>query len=138
MRMGDMLKEQGAHLSLQQEATRRTEGLEQAVAESSRTMQYVRGQVEGAAAEGRATDARLTALMSARNGDHDELTRLTDVLGSINQTLRQVDLRLGDLGERYAGVREELASLSARVSHLELSPTGSVSGALLTGRSEGH
>jgi hypothetical protein len=101
-------------------------------------MQYVRGQVEGAAAEGRATDARLTALMSARNGDHDELTRLTDVLGSINQTLRQVDLRLGDLGERYAGVREELASLSARVSHLELSPTGPVSGALLTGRSEGH
>jgi len=138
MRMGDVLKEQGAHVGLQQEATRRTDALEQAVAESGRAVQYVRGQVEGAAAEGRATDARLTALMSARNGDHDELTRLADVLGSINQTLRQVDLRLGDLGERYAGVREELASLSARVSHLELAPTRPVSGTLLSGRSEGH
>lgn len=138
MRMGDVLKEQGTQLGLQQEATRRTNALEQTVGESARAMQYVRGQVEGAAAEGRATDARLTALMSARNGDHDELTRLADVLGSINQTLRQVDLRLGDLGERYVGVREELANLSARVSHLELAPTGHVSGALLTGRSEGH
>ena len=138
MRMGDMLKEQGALVSGQQDVTRRVDTVHQAIEETARATQHVRGQVEGAADEGRATDARLTALMAARNGDHDELTRITDVLGSIHQTLRQVDLRLGDLGERYAGVREELASRSARVSHLELAPTRPGAANLLGGRTEGH
>ena len=136
--MGDVLKEQAVHLTTQQDVSKRVGDLDQAIGETARGMQYVRGQVEEAAAEGRATDARLTALMSARNGDHDELTRLGDLLASIQQTLRQVDLRLGDLGERYAGVRDELANISARVSHLELAPTGSVSAGMLTGRTEGH
>jgi chromosome segregation ATPase len=138
MRMGDVLKEQADHGAAQQDTTRRIVDLEQTVAGSARDLQYVRGHVEGAAADGRATDARLTALMSARNADHDELSQLTDLLGSIQQTLRQVDLRLGDLGERYAGVRDELANLSARVSHLELAQTHPVSAAMLAGRSEGH
>jgi hypothetical protein len=137
MRMGDVLKEQAGHATTQNETVRRLGELEEATSDSVRGMQYLRGQVEDATAEGRATDARLTALMSARNGDHDELTRLVDMLAGIQQTLRQVDLRLGDLGERHAGVRDELANLSARVSHLELAPSP-VSGSLLTGRTEGH
>ena len=76
--------------------------------------------------------------MSARNADHDELTRLTDAIVSIQQILRQVDLRLGDLGERYAGVREELAALSARVNHVELAATTPTSATLLTQTTEGH
>jgi hypothetical protein len=56
----------------------------------------------------------------------------------VQQTLRQVDLRLGDLGERYTGIREELASLSARVSLLELAPTRSVASSMLREPSEGH
>lgn len=138
MRMGDVLKEQSGQLAAQHDVARRVSEIEHGVVESTRGLQYLRSQVEGASADGRATDARLTALMSARNGDHDELTRLADLLGSIHQTLRQVDLRIGDLGERFAGVREELASLAARVSHLELAPTQPVSAGVLTGRTEGH
>lgn len=136
MRMGDMLKEQAALVNGHQDVVRGVDTLKLAVEESTRTMQDMRGRIDGTATDGRATDARLTALMAARNGDHDDLARITDVLGSIQQTLRQVDLRLGDLGERYAGVREELATLSARVSHLELTPTRP--GSLLSGRTEGH
>jgi len=138
LRMGDMLKEQAEQLTGQQEVTRRIGALEQAAVESVRSLQYLRGQVEGTGAEGRATDARLTGLISARSADHDELARLAEVLASIQQTLRQIDLRLGDLGERQAGVREELASLSARVSNLELAPTRPVTATMLTERTEGH
>lgn len=138
MRMGDVLKEQSGQLAAHQDVARRVGEIEQGTTEATRGLHYLRGQVEGAAADGRATDARLTALMSARNGDHDELTRLADLLSSIHQTLRQVDLRIGDLGERYAGVRDELANLAARVSHLELAPTQPVSATMLTGRTEGH
>lgn len=138
MRMGDVLKEQAGQLTANQDTARKITELDQCLAESNRGMQAVRDQAEGAVAEGRATDARLTALMSTRNADHNELTRLADLLSSVQQTLRQVDLRLGDLGERYVGVREDLASLSARVSHLELAPTQPVSATMLTGRTEGH
>lgn len=138
MRMGDVLKEQADHGAAQQDTQRRLGELEQTAGASTRDVQYLRGQVEGATSEGRATDARLTALMSARNVDRDELTRLGDLLAGIQQTLRQVDLRLGDLGERYAGVRDELANLSARVSHLELAQTRPVPGTMFTAPSEGH
>jgi chromosome segregation ATPase len=138
VRMGDVLKEQATQLAANQDSARKMVELHEAVIESNRGAQTIREQAESAAAEGRATDSRLTALMSARNADHDELTRLNDLLVGIQQTLRQVDLRLGDLGERYVGVREDLANLSARVSHLELAPTRPVSATMLTGRTEGH
>ena len=138
MRMGDVLKEQGAQVATHQDMARKITELDQSLAESTRSVQSVREQAESAAAEGRATDAGLTALMAVRNADHDEFARLVDLLGSVQQTLRQVDLRLGDLGERYAGVREELAGLSARVIHLELAPTRPISATILTGRTEGH
>jgi DNA repair exonuclease SbcCD ATPase subunit len=138
MRMGDVLKEQATQLAINQEVARKTVELTEALAQSSRDGQEIQARLEVAATEGRATDSRLTALMSARNADHDELTRFNELLAGIQQTLRQVDLRLGDLGERYAGVREDLANLSARVSHLELAPTRPVSATMLTGRTEGH
>jgi chromosome segregation ATPase len=145
MRMGDVLKEQATDVAARQEVDRRIGELDRTMSEldrtlitSSRTMKDADDHREQLAVEGRATDARLTALISARNVDHDELARITDVLMSIQQTLRQVDLRLGDLGERYAGVREDLAGLSARVSHLELAATSPVSASLLAGRTEGH
>ncbi len=138
MRMGDVVKEQATQVNTQQEVGRRLDGLDQLVAESTRLVQSAWSQVADATVAGRATDARLTALVAMRDGDHYELTRLGDILGNIHQTLRQVDLRLGDLGERYAAVRDELANLSARVSRLELAPTQVASGSLLTLGSEGH
>jgi archaellum component FlaC len=138
MRMGDVLKEQAAQIVTHQDMARGISKFNQDLAESTRSLQAVREHAESAAAEGRAADERLTALMSARNVDHDELARLADLLGSVEQTLRQVDLRLGDLGERYVGVREELTGLSARVSHLELAPTRPVSTTMPPGRTDGH
>ena len=138
MRMGDVLKEQSTHGATQQVVARKLGEVEHTVANAAHALDEHRAHREQLATEGRATDARLTALMSARNADHDELSRLTDALVGIQQILRQVDLRLGDLGERYAGVREDLAGLSARVSHLELATTPPVSGSRLAGRSEGH
>jgi chromosome segregation ATPase len=138
MRMGDVLKEQAGQLVAHQDTVRRVGELDQGLTESGREIVTIHERAEAVTTAGRATDERLTALVSARDADHDELTRLADLLGIVQQTLRQVDLRLGDLGERYAGVREDLASLSARVSHLELAPTRPVSPAMVTGRTEGH
>ena len=138
MRMGDVLKEQATHGATQQVVARKLGEVEHTLSAASQALDEHRAHREQLATEGRATDARLTALMSARNADHDELSRLTDALVGIQQILRQVDLRLGDLGERHAGVREDLAGLSARVSHLELASTAPVSTSLRTGRTEGH
>jgi archaellum component FlaC len=137
MRMGDVLKEQAAKSVAHQDMARGISQVDQSLAESTRSLQTVREQAESTAAEGHAANTRLTALMSARNADHDELARLVDLLGSVQQTLRQVDLRLGDLGERYVGVREELTGLSARVRHLELAPTQPLS-TTMPGRTDGH
>ena len=138
MRMGDVLKEQSGQLAAQEDVQRRLGEMERLVGESTRGVQTLREQTTSGVAELRATEARLTALTAARNGDHDELGRLADLLTSVQQMLRQVDLRLGDLGERCTGVREELAGLAARVSHLELASTRTVSATMLTERSEGH
>lgn len=138
MRMGDFLKEQGAQIVAQQEIDRRLAALDQVVAESTQGLQALRDRAANVATEGRATDVRLTAVISARNADHDELARLADLLAITQQALRQVDLRLGDLGERFTAVREELAGFAARVSNLELAPTRPVAPALLTERREGH
>ena len=138
MRMGDVLKEQSGQLAAQEDVRRRLGEIECTIGESTRGVQTLREQTTSGVAELRATEARLTALAAARNGDHDELGRLADLLAGVQQMLRQVDLRLGDLGERCTGVREELAGLAARVSHLELASTRTVSGTMLTKRSEGH
>jgi hypothetical protein len=138
MRMGDVLKEHGNQLTAQRDVVGKLGAIDEAIAESNRGVQALREQTASGAAELRATEGRLTALAAARNGDHDELGRLADVLATIQQTLRQVDLRLGDLGERCTGVREELAGLAARVSHLELSSTRAVSSTILSDRTEGH
>jgi DNA repair ATPase RecN len=138
LRMGDVLKEQAAHLAAQHDVTRRVGEIDQRVAEVNAAAAAAREQATAATMEIRAADSRLTTVVAARNADHDELTRLEELLGAIQQTLRQVDLRLGDLGERYTGLREELANLSLRVSNLELAPTRPADAAMLTGRSEGH
>jgi chromosome segregation ATPase len=138
LRMGDVLKEQAAQVAVQHDITRRVGDVDQRVAEVNAAAASAREHATTATMEVRATDSRLTTLVAARNADHDELTRIGDVLMSIQQTLRQVDLRLGDLGERYTGLREELASLSLRVSNLELAPTRPADPAMLTGRTEGH
>ena len=138
MRMGDVLKEQSGQVAAQEDVRRKLAEMEGTIAESARGVQAVREQATSDVAELRATEARLTALTAARNGDHDELGRLADLLTSVQQMLRQVDLRLGDLGERCTGVREELAGLAARVSHLELASTRAVSTTMRTERTEGH
>jgi predicted nuclease with TOPRIM domain len=138
LRMGDILKEQAAQGASQQDALRRIGALDESRAESTQIAQAVRQQAATATAEIRATDSRLTTVVAARNADHDEITRIGDVLGSIQHTLRQVDLRLGDLGERYTGLREEIANLSLRVSNLELAPSRPAGPNTLTGRTEGH
>lgn len=138
MRMGDVLKEQGTQAASQQDTARRLNGLDHGIADSTRAVEALRSDLGAAAADARGTDARLTSVVAARNADHDELTRLADLLASVQQTLRQLDLRLGDLGERYTGVREELAGLAARVSHVELAATRAVSRTMLDERREGH
>jgi uncharacterized coiled-coil protein SlyX len=136
--MGDVLRDHDAELAARTALERRLGAVEQTISESTRAVQAVRDQAIDIITEGRATDARLTALVSARNTDHDELGRLTDVLASVQQTLRQVDLRLGDLGERYGAVREELAGMAARVSNLELAPARAVGQSIMAERTEGH
>jgi len=138
LRMGDVLKEQATHLAAQHDTTRRIGELDQHLAESDQALASVQDAAATATLEVRATDSRLTTVVAARNADHDELTRLGDVLGGIQQMLRQVDLRLGDLGERFSGLREDLANLSLRVSNLELAPTRPAGSNMLTGRTEGH
>jgi chromosome segregation ATPase len=138
MRMGDVVKEQGTQVAAQQDLTGKLVEMDRTITEASRGVQALRDGASSGVAELRATEGRLAALTAARNGDHDELGRLADLLATVQQTLRQIDLRLGDLGERSTGVREELAGLAARVSHLELASTRAVSSAMLGERTEGH
>ena len=138
MRLGDILKEHGTIIVGQQDLGRRLAALDAGATESARGTQGLRDQLAAVAADGRCTESRVNAMVTARASEHDELARLGDVLSSIQQTLRQVDLRLGDLGERYSGIREELSALGARVSQLELAPTRSVGSSVLGERAEGH
>jgi hypothetical protein len=59
-------------------------------------------------------------------------------LGDLERSVRQLELRVGDLGERQNGIREELAAFAARVSQLELTSAQRTTPATLANNIEGH
>jgi len=126
MRFGELLKEHAGELGDRHEAKTRVATLGRDLEALTRT---VRGLVEESAANAAAArasaalstqiTARVTALGDERGLDKGAFERLEGRAVEIERTLRQVELRVGDLGERHTATREELAGLAVRTRQLE-------------------
>jgi chromosome segregation ATPase len=156
MRLGDLLKEHGARQAEQEETKHRLAALDTTlVAEREETrgrlsalnatledavgtLRSTAEQAAAAAVATRDTAGRLDTLRDERTGDRRELFQIEHRIGDVERTLRQVELRLGDLTERQSAGREEIASLAARVSQLELAAARPATAPALPGHTEGH
>jgi chromosome segregation ATPase len=119
MRFGDLLKEQGAQISEHEEMRKNLGSLGHVCQDSERLARSAAEQAASVTALTRDAAARLTALADERALDHGTLERLSRRDGEVEQTIRQVELRLGDLSERQAAVREELGAIAASLRRLE-------------------
>ncbi len=124
MRFGDLLKEQGTQLADHDEMKQQYATLARELEESSR--------------QARAATERVAAVVDGRALDRGELDRMALTTGEIERTLKQIDLRLGDLAERHSATREELAALVARTRQLETTLTPAASSPPFSGRTDGH
>ena len=106
--------------------------------ESARTLGNAATEATAAIAATRELNTHIETLREERTTDRGEFFQLAQRLGDIERTLRQCDLRLGDLTERHTAGREELASLAARISQLELAAARPSSATNLRGQPEGH
>ena len=138
MRFGDFLKDHGAQGANQDEVKRRLGALERALEESTR---LVRSASDDAGASARTTRdivERIEAMSAEQARQREEIARTLRSLGDLERLVRQLELRLGDLGERQSGFREELAAFAARVSQLELTTAQRATPATLAPNIEGH
>jgi chromosome segregation ATPase len=149
MRLGDLLKEQGGQLAEHEEMNKRLGALGADVEQSLRALQAAVDQAAESAATARATADRVTALTSERARDHadieqlarrsgelDTLARRTSELemlarrvgesemiarrtDELERTLRQLELRVGDLSERQTATREDLTAVAVRTTEIE-------------------
>ena len=138
MRLGDLLKEQGTRAGEQAEIGRRLATIESGVEEARRLARGVAEETAGTAAATREVASRIGAVAEGRAADHDELGAMARRLDEIGRTLRQVELRLGDLSERQATLREEQRGLVARVGQLELASARTTTPTVVSERNEGH
>jgi chromosome segregation ATPase len=138
MRFGDFLKDHGAQSADQDEVKKRIAALDRSLEESARLV--------GAAADGAGASAktarevadRVEAVSAESARQREELERTLRFLGDLERSVRQLELRVGDLGERQSGIREELAAFAARVSQLELTSAQRTTPATLANNIEGH
>ena len=138
MRFGDLLKDQGPLLADHEDLKKRLGAVDQKLEESARRLRAAVDQAGGSATTAREAADRLASIAAAGAGDRPELGDLASRLGDFERAIRQVDLRLGDLTERHAAAREELAGLAARIRQLEGSPTRPAAAQVAAPQSEGH
>ncbi len=106
--------------------------------ESARTLESAAKEASAAIAATRELGTHIETLRDERTTDRGEFFQLAHRLGDVERTLRQCDLRLGDLTERHTAGREELVSLAARISQLELAAARPATAPGLRGQPEGH
>jgi chromosome segregation ATPase len=138
MRFGDLLKEQGNHLTDHDDMKKRLADL---AAEIDAAMRLARAGADEAAQGtilARGSADRLAALAVERARERTDFEQLGERGLEIERILRQVELRLGDLAERHTGVREDLGTLAARMAQLELTAAPAPAPSSGVERSEGH
>jgi predicted nucleic acid-binding Zn-ribbon protein len=138
MRFGDFLKDHATQVVEQEQVKKRLAAAEHAVEDSARVIRTAADAAAASATAARETAERLTTIGSDTARQRDELTRAVEQLGDLQRVMRQLELRLGDLGERHGALREELAGLAARVSHLELTAAQRGAPPALASTVEGH
>lgn len=156
MRFGEVLKEQGTQLTDHQDVKSRLGNVVREVGELAERVRTAGERALESATLGRTVSDRLTALGDQRALDRGVIERvdrrtaelerrsaegdgrtgqLDGRTGELERVIRQLDLRLGDLAERHAATREELAALVGRLRQLETPPAPARP---VVERSEGH
>lgn len=137
-RLGIVQEEHDARATEKEEIQSRLARVNETLEESAQTLESAATEATAAIAATRELGAHIETLRDERTADRSELFQLAHRIGDMERTLRQCDLRLGDLTERHTAGREELASLAARISQLELAAARPTTSAGVHGQAEGH
>lgn len=138
MRFGDLLKEHSGHLADHEELKKRLGDLANETEAATRLARAAAEQATEATTLGRAAADRLAAFTVEHARERSEIEQMDNRGVEVERVVRQLDLRVGDLGERHAGVREDLATLGARMAQLELTAAPAPAPSSGSERSEGH
>jgi chromosome segregation ATPase len=120
VRLGDVLKEHAMRTAEHEDVRRRLVGVERAGEETSQLVRAASDQVAQATALARQHAHRFAALGDELATVRGEAALLAVRSGEADRERRQIELRLGDLLERQAALRDEVIGLAARLSDLEL------------------
>jgi chromosome segregation ATPase len=137
-RLGDVLKEHAARTVDHEDVRRRLIGVERAGEEASQLVRAAGDQAAQATALGRQHAARLGALAEELATARGEAALLNGRSNETDRERRQLELRLGDLLERQAALRDEVIGLVARLSDLELAAVRRPGVGGTGDRAEGH
>lgn len=138
MRFGDLLKEHGTQLADHEDVKKRLGALASELESTTRLTRSATDDSTRALQATRDSAERLAALTVERARERIELEQHGERGLEIERIIRQLDLRLGDLGERHTAVREDFATLSARMAQLELTAAPPPASTTKIERSEGH
>lgn len=138
MRIGDLLKEQGAQIADHDDVKKQLGALGVEVESAMRIARGSADEAAQASAAAYGTAERLSVLGSEHARERTDLEQLGERGLEIERIIRQLELRLGDLAERHTGAREDLAAISARMARLELTTAPAPTSNIAIERSEGH
>jgi len=138
MRFGDLLKEHSSHLADHEDVKKRLGELASAIEAATRLTRSAADHATEATTLARGAADRVAAFTVEHARERSEIEQMDTRGAEIERVVRQLELRLGDLGERHTGVREDLATLGARMAQLELTAAPAPAPSSGTERSEGH
>jgi chromosome segregation ATPase len=138
MRFGDLLKEHSAHLADHEDVKKRLGELATVIENATRLARSAADQATEATTLARGAADRVAAFTVEHARERSEIEQMDTRGADIERVVRQLELRVGDLGERHSGVREDLATLGARMAQLELTAAPAPAPSSGPERSEGH
>ncbi|HEY2387315.1 MAG TPA: hypothetical protein VGK30_10160 [Candidatus Binatia bacterium] len=138
MRFGDLLKEHSAHLADHEDVKKRLGDLAAEIEAATRLARAAADQATEATTLARSAADRFAAFSVEHARGRSEIEQMETRGAETQQVVRQLELRVGDLGERHSGVREDLGTLGARMAQLELTAAPAPAPSSGTERSEGH
>ncbi len=138
MRFGDFLKDHGAEIAGHDETVKQLRAFDRALEDGARLARGAAADAAAAAQTARDATDRMDTVSSELARTRGEVERALQHLGDLERTVRQLELRVGDLGERHGIVRDELAAFAARISQLELTAGQPITPATPLDHAEGH
>ncbi len=138
MRFGDLLKEHSGHLADHEQVKTRLGGLAAEIEDAARLARATADETGQAMALARATADRLAALAVERARERSDFEQSDERGLDLERAVRQLELRIGEVSERHTGLREDVATLGARMGQLELNAAPAPAPSSGVERSEGH